>query len=97
LLENEYAVFHPDETDSWIKSLIFSEETYLELLKKEWTPQQARSVLPNSLKTELIMTGTVTQWQGFFKLRCALDAHPQARELAIPLHNEFVMKGVKNV
>ena len=62
-----------------------------------WTPQQARSVLPNSLKTELVMTGTVEQWEGFFKLRDAGSAHPQARELAQPLHEEFIKRGwVKN-
>lgn len=54
-----------------------------------WTPQQARSVLPNSLKTELVMTGTTEQWKGFFKLRTAKDAHPQAQELAVPLRNFF--------
>lgn len=54
-----------------------------------WTPQQARSVLPNSLKTELIMTATIEEWKGFFKLRCAKDAHPSAREVAIPLEEKF--------
>lgn len=54
-----------------------------------WTPQQARAVLPNALKTELVMTGTLEQWKGFFKLRCDAAAHPQARELAIPLKEEF--------
>ena len=54
-----------------------------------WTPQQARAVLPNSLKTELVMTGFVSDWEHFFKLRDAGSAHPQARELAHPLHEEF--------
>lgn len=58
-----------------------------------WKPQQARAILPNSLKTELVMTGTVKQWEGFFKLRDANDAHPQARELAQPLHEEFIRRG----
>lgn len=66
-----------------------AEVRYFELLHSEWTPQQARSVLPNSLKTELVMTGTLEQWKGFFKLRCDTAAHPQARELAIPLKEEF--------
>ena len=61
-----------------------------------WTPQQARAVLPNSLKTELIMTGFVSDWEHFFKLRCHSTAHPQARELAIPLKEEFVKKGYLN-
>ena len=65
----------------------------MELLKEGWIAQQARAVLPNSLKTELIMTGTIEQWEGFFKLRCAKDAHPQARELAVPLYEEFVKRG----
>lgn len=54
-----------------------------------WTPQQARAVLPNALKTELVMTGFVSDWEHFFKLRDAGSAHPQARELAHPLHEEF--------
>lgn len=70
-----------------------AEFTYLKLLEKGWKPQQARAVLPNSLKTELIMTGTLTQWEGFFKLRDAESAHPQARELAEPLHAEFRKRG----
>lgn len=54
-----------------------------------WTPQQARSVLPNSLKTEVCMTGFESDWGHFFELRCAQAAHPQMRELAIPLQETF--------
>ena len=57
-----------------------------------WTPQQARAVLPNALKTELVMTGFVSDWEHFFKLRDAGNAHPQARELAHPLHMEFLRR-----
>ena len=57
-----------------------------------WTPQQARAVLPNSLKTELVMTGFVSDWEHFFKLRDAGSAHPQARELVHPLHMEFLRR-----
>ena len=74
-------------------ALVESENMYLYLLQNGWKPQQARAVLPNSLKTELIMTGTLTQWEGFFKLRDAESAHPQARELAEPLHAEFIKLG----
>lgn len=63
------------------------------LRNNPWTPQQARAILPNSLKTELVMTGTIEQWKGFFKLRDAGSAHPQARELAHPLHEEFIKRG----
>lgn len=58
-----------------------------------WTPQQARAVLPNSLKTELVVTGFVSDWKHFFELRCASNAHPQAQELAIQLREEFVKRG----
>lgn len=81
-----------DQDYKWLISLQTSEDTYFELLKLGWSPQQARSVLPNSLKTELIMTGSISQWEGFFKLRTAKDAHPQSRELAIPLKEEFIKK-----
>lgn len=58
-----------------------------------WTPQQARAVLPNSLKTELVVTGFISDWKHFFELRCASNAHPQAQELVIPLREEFVKRG----
>lgn len=57
-----------------------------------WTPQQARVVLPNSLKTELVVTGFASDWEHFFELRDAGSAHPQARELAQPLHEEFIKR-----
>lgn len=57
-----------------------------------WTPQQARAVLPNSLKTELVVTGFASDWEHFFELRDAGSAHPQARELAHPLHEEFIKR-----
>lgn len=82
---------------NFIANLQISEQLYLELLNQGWKPQQAKAVLPNSLKTELVMTGTIEQWEGFFKLRDAKDAHPQARELAQPLHEEFIKKGLIKV
>lgn len=82
----------------WILNCIQSEENYKMLLtdhkiesdRGPWTPQQAREVLPNACKTELIMTGFVSDWKDFFGLRCAPSAHPQAQELAIPLREEFI-------
>lgn len=59
-----------------------------------WTPQQARSVLPNSLKTEVCMTGFKGDWDQFFELRCDKAAHPQMRELAIPLKETFQKEGL---
>lgn len=73
-----------------------AEKCYLRLLNEGWVPQQARSILPNSLKTELVMTGTIEQWKEFFKLRSPLygatGAHPQAAELADKLYIQFKEK-----
>lgn len=81
------------EEASFVRALCHAEREYFDLLKLNWKAQQARDVLPNSLKTELVMTGTIKQWEGFFKLRDAGSAHPQAYELAHPLHKEFVKRG----
>lgn len=93
VLDTPMGIFPFTEVDQstlfFIAGLSEAEVRYFELLHSEWPPQQARSVLPNSLKTELVMTGTLEQWKGFFKLRCDAAAHPQARELAIPLKEEF--------
>ena len=75
--------------DWYIYSLRLSELAYIKSLKQGWSPQQARAVLPNSLKTELVMTGFINDWKGFFTLRDATTAHPQAYELAHPLYEEF--------
>lgn len=78
---------------AWIQAMCEAESTYFGLLTEGEPAQQARNVLPLALKTELIMTGTVEQWKGFFKLRDAGSAHPQAYELAHPLHEEFIKRG----
>ena len=57
-----------------------------------WAAQQARAVLPLCTKSEAVMTGFVSDWRHFFELRCPANAHPQARELAIPLSEEFVKR-----
>ena len=53
------------------------------------TPEQARSILPNSLKTEIVITMNLREWRHFFKLRTSLKAHPQMREISLPLLNEM--------
>lgn len=78
---------------NWLYAMLFAEKSYFSSLENGMIAQQARAILPNSLKTELIMTGTIKQWEEFFKLRDAKDAHPQARELAQPLHEEFIKRG----
>lgn len=81
-----------DNEINFLCGLYDTETRYLRLLENGWTPQQARAILPNSLKTELVMTGFTKDWEHFFKLRDAGSAHPQARELAHPLHMEFLRR-----
>lgn len=88
--QKEREDYTPDE--QFIEAITNAEWNYFHLLQLGWTPQQARAVLPNSLKTELVMTGFVSDWEHFFKLRDAGSAHPQARELAQPLHEEFIKR-----
>jgi thymidylate synthase (FAD) len=75
--------------DYWLFSLMVSEFSYLGCLKKGWVAQQARDCLTLSAKTELIHTAFVSDWNHFFELRDAVPAHPSAKELATPLHEEF--------
>jgi thymidylate synthase (FAD) len=72
------------------------ESIYFKWLKKGWKAQEARYFLPTGIKTELVMTGFISDWEHFFKLRCHSTAHPQARELAIPLKETFIEKGYIN-
>lgn len=66
----------------WKNHMAACERAYNELIERGCTPQAARSVLPNSLKSEFCVTGTDTAWDHFLELRCAKDAHPQIRYLA---------------
>ena len=75
--------------NNWVISMLDNEIIYSNLIEEGWKPEQARNILPNSLKTELMMTGFVSDWKHFFELRCSKAAHPQAQELAIPLEEEF--------
>ena len=73
----------------WKNSCEFAEDMYFCMLDWGCTPQEARAVLPNSLKTELVMTANLREWRKFFKLRTAPSAHPQMREVTIPLLEQF--------
>ena len=73
----------------WKEAMEKVESTYFYLLDLGAAPQEARSVLPNSLKTEIIMTARNYEWFHFFELRCDPAAHPQMREVAIPLYHQF--------
>lgn len=78
-----------DAETNWLYAMMYSEKAYISSINNGMKPQQARSVLPNSLKTELVMTGFNDDWLNFFKLRCAPNAHPQAKELADMLKKQF--------
>lgn len=67
---------------AWENACLTAEKRYFDLLDIGCTPQEARSVLPNSLKTEVVMTANLREWRHFFKLRCSPVAHPQMREVA---------------
>ena len=73
----------------FIRSLCEAESNYLSIVRNGWTPQQAREVLPLAVKSELISCGFEDAWKNFFYRRCAKDAHPMAREIAIPLQEKF--------
>lgn len=74
----------------WLSHMLRCESNYLELTTSfGWLPQEARSVLPNSLKTEIVVTMNCREWRHFFSLRDDSHAHPQMREIATPMHKEF--------
>jgi thymidylate synthase (FAD) len=78
-----------DSDVNWALFCLRAEATYIELLNKGWSPQQARSVLPNSLKTEIVMTMNLREWRHFFRLRTSDAAHPQMQEIARPMLRSF--------
>lgn len=69
----------------WTEAMRLAEQSYMALMSIGATPQEARSVLPNSVKTEVVMTANIREWQHFFTLRCSPAAHPQMREVACML------------
>jgi thymidylate synthase (FAD) len=69
----------------WEESCLVAEKNYLELLDQGSTPQEARSILPTCLKTEIAVTFNLREWRHFFYMRCSAAAHPQMRQVAIPL------------
>lgn len=78
-----------EEYQLWFKTMKIIEETYNKFMEMGIEPQQARSILPNSLKTEIIVTMNLREWKHFFILRTAPNAHPQMREVACPILQEF--------
>jgi thymidylate synthase (FAD) len=76
----------------WRDSIERIEQGYLSLVEAGATAQQARSILPNSLKTEVVVTANPREWRHIFKMRTSKAAHPQMQEITIPLLHEFQQK-----
>jgi thymidylate synthase (FAD) len=75
--------------NEWLNAMKDAEEHYMKMLELGSTAQIARSVLPTSVKTEIVVTMNLREWRHFFNLRAHISAHPQMRELAVPLLDEF--------
>ena len=73
----------------WFRTMLGIEHTYLSLINAGWKPQEARSILPNSLKTEIVVTANVREWRHILEVRCSPAAHPQMRELMLPLSSRL--------
>lgn len=84
--------FDDTKYQRWLAAMADAESAYLDLLNSGATPQEARSVLPNSTKTEMAITANYREWRNFFKLRTTKAAHPQMREVTIPLLAELKEK-----
>jgi len=79
----------PEKYAIWQETMQTIENNYNKLISMGARPEEARSVLPNSLKTEIVVTMNLREWRHFFKLRTATRAHPQMREIAIPMLKRF--------
>ena len=79
----------PEKMEVWTCHMKMTEEAYMQLIKLGASPQEARAILPNSLKTEIVVTMNLREWRHFFKVRCSPAAHPQMREVAIPILKKF--------
>jgi len=79
----------PEKYIIWQETMQIIENNYNKLISMGAQPEEARSILPNSLKTEIVVTMNLREWRHFFKLRTASRAHPQMREITIPMLNKF--------
>lgn len=92
-LDNKMKKMSADEIGNimieWYNAMRDAEDHYMKMIELGATPQIARSVLPNSIKTDITITANYREWRNFFKLRIPRDAHPQMREITIPLLKEL--------
>ena len=96
VIEPSFLVNDTDGYEIWERGCKQAEQAYFDMLNYGCTAQEARSVLPNSLKTELIMTANIRAWRHFLKLRTSKAAHPQIREVAEMLLEQlnFILPGL---
>jgi thymidylate synthase (FAD) len=73
----------------WRDAMELAEKKYMDLLDQGSTTQEARSVLPNSLKTDIVVTANMREWRLIFKLRCSKKSHPQMNQSMLPVLAEF--------
>ena len=85
VIEPCYLTPNTEAYASWYAACAMAETCYFNMLNYGLSPQEARAVLPNSLKTEVVMTANIREWRHFLKLRCSPAAHPQMREVATQL------------
>ena len=91
--EEDFYDSEMNESDKdWLHHMKRCENIYFDMLKHGATPEEARSILPNSLKTELVMTMNLREWRQFLKLRTSNRAHPQTREIANMILEAFKSK-----
>lgn len=83
-----------EDNTEWCNYLVSVEKVYMKLINLEIKPQIAASVLPNAVKAEIAVSGYATDWKNLFALRTSKAAHPQMRELMIPLQQEFYSRGM---
>lgn len=81
-----------EDERQWICAMLYAEHSYNLLTKNGWSAQQARSVLPNSLKTEIVVTANLREWNTIFQQRASKMAHPQMREIMKPLLDDLKLK-----
>lgn len=91
-LENDFRSSEPPSEAMmlFVESCLEAQRNYIKFIKEHnWHPQQAREVLPNSLKTEIVVKANIREWRHIFRLRCSKPAHPQMRALMEPLRKEL--------
>ena len=94
-IEPPFWVGDESQDEEWREAMGHAEEHYMSLVEGGASPQEARSVLPNSLKTEVVLSANFREWRHIFRMRASKKAHPQMRELMLPLLQE--VKAMKNL